>query len=612
MNVRDLLRDGLSCLRGHPVAVGVALLLAEVGVALLLAPITAWSARWLVGRSGRHAVTNEDLLGFAFSVHGVLTLLLVAISWIVGGSLVRAGVMLACEARGAGPSAGVRAAMRALSRVLVLIELAARQALALGMIVLPWLGALAFIAWITLRGVDPNWLVSARPPRFWIGAACATPVLLAAAWLGVRRILMWSIALPRCLLEQQSPAQAMSSSREALRDELRPILLARLAWFLGASMLGVCVLAIVHEAGEAILRREFSTLLRTALAAGAVLAVSVVAAAAVSALHAAGDAAICFAVWRRLLDPGLEGPRPSSPVEASALGPARLRVAIVSLLGAMALSATLVSLQLLTAARRPLAVELSAHRGDELHAPENTLAAIESAIAVGADRVEIDVMRTRDNQLVLSHDTDLRRLARDPRRIRDLTLDELRQVDVGTWFGPQFAGERMPTLREVLDRARGRVALNIEIKAAGDEDRVATLVAAALRDEPGGRLPAAPIIVTSLSAGVLQSFRRELPSVPSGMIVSVAVGSLHQMDADLFSLEARLATDVFLASARAAGKPVHVWGVRDVDQFTRFALRGVDGVIAADVRPFRQRLAELSEMDDAERLLLAFRARLLE
>ena len=310
--------------------------------------------------------------------------------------------------------------------------------------------------------------------------------------------------------------------------------------------------------------------------------------------------------------PSREGPRPSSPVEALAFGPARRRVAFVVLFGAMALSATLVSLQLLTAARRPLAVELSAHRGDELHAPENTLAAIESAIAVGADRVEIDVMRTRDDQLVLSHDTDLRRLARDPRRIRDLTLDELRQVDVGTWFGPQFAGERMPTLREVLDRSRGRVALNIEIKAAGDEDRVATLVAAALRDEPGGRLPAAPIIVTSLSAGVLQSFRRELPSVPSGMIVSVAVGSLHQIDADFFSLEARLATDVFLASARAAGKPVHVWGVRDVDQFTRFALRGVDGVIAADVRPFRQRLAELSEMDDAERLLLAFRARLLE
>jgi glycerophosphoryl diester phosphodiesterase len=118
--------------------------------------------------------------------------------------------------------------------------------------------------------------------------------------------------------------------------------------------------------------------------------------------------------------------------------------------------------------------------------------------------------------------------------------------------------------------------------------------------------------VTSLSAGVLQSFRRELPSIPSGLIVSVSIGSLHQIDADLFSLEARLATDAFLTSARVANKPVHVWGVRDVDQFTRLALRGVDGVIAADVRPFRQRLAELAEMDDAERLLLAFRVRLLE
>lgn len=612
MNARGILRDALSLLRGRPAAAGVALLLAELGVASLLTPITASSARWLVGRSGRHAFTNEDLLGFAFSVYGVLTLLLVAISWIVGGLFGRASVMLACEARGDGAGVGVRAVLGAFSRIAVLIELAARQAVALGLIVLPWLGVLAFIAWITLRGVDPNWLVSARPPRFWIGAACATPVVLAAAWLAVQRILTWSIALPRCLLERQTPAQAMASSREALRANLRPIILARVVWFLAASLLGVCMLAILHEAGEAILRHEFSTLLRTALAAGAVLAVSVSAAAAASALHASGDAAICLAVWRRLAAPGIDRPSMASSVEGFRLDPSRRRVLLVAVFGALAFAATLVSLQLLTAARRPLAVELSAHRGDELHAPENTLAAIESAIAAGADRVEIDVMRTRDDQLVLSHDTDLRRLARDPRRIRDITLEELRQIDVGAWFGPQFAGERMPTLREVLDRTRGRVALNIEIKAAGDEDRVATLVAATLRDEPGGRLPAAPIIVTSLSAGVLQSFRRELPSIPSGLIVSVSIGSLHQIDADLFSLEARLATDAFLASARVANKPVHVWGVRDVDQFTRLALRGVDGVIAADVRPFRQRLAELAEMDDAERLLLAFRARLLD
>lgn len=619
MNARTLVTEAFKFMGARPLAVFVALVAAEMLTASVLAPLTAWGTRHLVRQSGHYAIANQDLVGFALSFHGLLTVALVSISWIVGGALARAGVMAACQSGRGGFATGLSGASRALSRTLTLAALAARQFVTVAVLVSPWLAALGVIVWFTLRGVDANWIVSERPLRFWIGATCAAPVTLAAAWIATRRILLWSIALPCCVLEQRAPAAALAQSHAALAQHLLPIAVARVSWFLGVSLIGACMLALTHQAGETVLRQEFSTLVRTAMAAGAVLAVVVCITGIISALHTAGDAVVCFVVWRRTS--GVNGWQ-QSPAACESAPSSRpgARSLMMAALGVLALAAMLGSVRLLHAVGDPVAVELSAHRGDERHAPENTLAALESAIVAGADRVEIDVMRTLDDALVLSHDTDLRRIAGDPRRIRDMTLAEVRAIDAGAWFNARFAGERIPTLDQVLQQARGRVALNIEIKPAGDDEQVAVLVARALRRElealPGvssdrgvGRVP---IIVTTLSARVLEAFRREAVPVPSGLIASVAVGDLRRIDADLFSLEARLVTDSVLEHAKATDKPVHVWGVRDLDDFTRLALRGIDGVIAADVRPFRQRLAEIAALDAPERLLLAFRPRLLE
>ncbi len=96
--------------------------------------------------------------------------------------------------------------------------------------------------------------------------------------------------------------------------------------------------------------------------------------------------------------------------------------------------------------RGPLVV---AHRGGSAVAPENTLAAIRRAVADGADAVEVDVLPSRDGHLVVHHDERLTRTAGLDQVLWDLELNELRALDVGKWFGPEFAGERMPTLEDV-------------------------------------------------------------------------------------------------------------------------------------------------------------------
>ncbi|NQW29721.1 MAG: glycerophosphodiester phosphodiesterase [Ignavibacteria bacterium] len=110
-----------------------------------------------------------------------------------------------------------------------------------------------------------------------------------------------------------------------------------------------------------------------------------------------------------------------------------------------------------------------AHRGDSGSAPENTLAAINLAIASGVKMIEIDVQLTSDKQLVVFHDSVLGRTSNGHGFVKNFTLEQLLKLDAGSWFNSSFAGEKIPMLLDVLNAARGRVYLNIEIKPAAND-----------------------------------------------------------------------------------------------------------------------------------------------
>ena len=111
--------------------------------------------------------------------------------------------------------------------------------------------------------------------------------------------------------------------------------------------------------------------------------------------------------------------------------------------------------------------EITAHRGSSKMAPENTMAALEAAMEEMADYSEIDVQTTADGIVVLCHDLNLKRVAGVDRALGSMTYSQLEQLDVGSHFSPEFKGERIPTLREVLEACKGRMKLNIELKNIG-------------------------------------------------------------------------------------------------------------------------------------------------
>ena len=112
-----------------------------------------------------------------------------------------------------------------------------------------------------------------------------------------------------------------------------------------------------------------------------------------------------------------------------------------------------------------------AHRGDVVNAPENTLPAFRSAYERGADGIELDVRMTRDRQLVVFHDRGLKRVTGRGGLVSNFTLDEIRDMDVGGWFAPEFRGQQAPTLDEVFELLPPRFLINVEMKAVIDNMR---------------------------------------------------------------------------------------------------------------------------------------------
>ena len=121
------------------------------------------------------------------------------------------------------------------------------------------------------------------------------------------------------------------------------------------------------------------------------------------------------------------------------------------------------------------------HRGAMGYAPENTFASFERAVALGVDAIEIDVHLTADGEVVVIHDPALDRTTDGEGMVGEKTLAELKTLDAGAHFGPEFAGQHIPTLGEMLAWARGKCVVDVEIKGGpwpypGIEKRVVDLI----------------------------------------------------------------------------------------------------------------------------------------
>lgn len=228
---------------------------------------------------------------------------------------------------------------------------------------------------------------------------------------------------------------------------------------------------------------------------------------------------------------------------------------------------------------RPLVI---AHRGFSSRAPENTLAAYRLAIDTGADLAECDVWLSADRVPVLLHDEHLKRTTGVDALVSELSLDKLRQLDVGRWKSKEFVGERIPTLTEALELVKGRLRLVIEVKTAGMEQEVVAAIRAAAT-EP------ADVMIFSFHLEVIETIARIEPRLPTTWLIGhLPAGHAARREVIADAVRARASaigltrTRVDPAAARLAhesGLPVFVWTVNDPADMRYLVRIGVDGII---------------------------------
>ncbi|MFB8353755.1 glycerophosphodiester phosphodiesterase [Streptomyces niveus] len=239
-----------------------------------------------------------------------------------------------------------------------------------------------------------------------------------------------------------------------------------------------------------------------------------------------------------------------------------------------------------------------AHRGASAYAPENTLAAVDKAEDLGIDWVENDVQRTKDGELVVLHDTDLKRTTdaeqvfpdRAPWNVKDFTAAEIARLDAGSWFGAEWAGARVPTLKQYLDAVdENRQKLLLEIKAPELYPGIEKDILRVLRAE--GWLDRAHVrnklVIQSFGAASVRAVHEQRPDVTTGFLGTPAVADLpsyaaftDQINPTHSSLTAEYVSAVHrLKGAHGKRLQVNTWTVNDAAGALRVAGFGVDGII---------------------------------
>jgi glycerophosphoryl diester phosphodiesterase len=256
---------------------------------------------------------------------------------------------------------------------------------------------------------------------------------------------------------------------------------------------------------------------------------------------------------------------------------------------------------------RPVVV--TAHRGGTMRSIENTLEAIGEAIDDGAQYAEIDVQMSSDGVLVVTHDSDFSRLAGIATKVWELTSTEIAAITLRPPVRVDAPVSHAPTLDEVLDFARNKIRLNIELKYYGDhQPRLAERVVEAVR----AKEMADRVIVQSLHYAGLQEVRRYAPEIPIGYLFSVNAREPKRLEVDFLSVQIGRVDAAFVKAAHRRKQDVHVWTVDKEADMVRMIDLGVDNVITNRPREALAIIAEQASLAPPEIALRRLRAWLRE
>ncbi|MEA2120138.1 glycerophosphodiester phosphodiesterase family protein [Halovibrio sp. HP20-50] len=588
----------------------------------LLLPAITWVTRWLLAQLNRTVVTNDALITLLFSPLGLLGMLVglcfafLVIYWQQAGML-----QVAIRPRDNHYRLALEALWLSTRRLPALAGLVILQVGTHLLLLVPFMAGLAWLYDVWLSGIDPYYLQRVRPPVLWYFLGGALPLIIIWLWAASWLYLRWVLALPLVALENCSPWRALKRSVMLTRGWRRSI---------GAAVLFLLVIIISLPFFATLLFDQLFTPLlwwlpeHNAVLIPATLAYLigyVLVTLAITFIGIAANALLSACLYMQLAH---RRTRPAAPSEDINAG----RLAWAVELGVL-IFAGLQAWWILNSFEIDDNVAVIAHRGSSMVAPENTLAAINQSLIDGADYIEIDVRLSKDQQVMLYHDRSMARLTGDNREFGELTREELKHFDVGSWFGDAFEGENIPGLDEALQRVRGKAGLMIDIKPLpGQEQMLADAVIETLHAENDVRYRCwanqqsafdgyaacgfpntlLAMRMATMSPSLLAYLDQRVPELRVTLLAQLILpGTLNRRDFDALGLRHNRITPGEIRLARRYGYQIHAWTVNDRARMSTLIDLGVDAIITDYPDRLTALIQDRRELSDGALMLVKLR-----
>jgi len=228
------------------------------------------------------------------------------------------------------------------------------------------------------------------------------------------------------------------------------------------------------------------------------------------------------------------------------------------------------------------------HRGAAGYCPENTFASFHKALDLGVDFLEMDVQMTKDGELVVIHDSTVNRTTNGKGKVKDFTLKEIQSLDAGSWFDPQFGGEKVPSLGDFLDEFSSKTGILLEIKNPSLYPGIEEKIANELLKRGLTRSEGKQVIVQSFDQDSLKKFHQLVPAIQIGVLLKRFSGKgLSNQELDSFSSYAAFVNPKITMVNRRLISKIHkhgfktfIWTIRNRKEVQLLRHFHVEGIIS--------------------------------
>lgn len=228
-----------------------------------------------------------------------------------------------------------------------------------------------------------------------------------------------------------------------------------------------------------------------------------------------------------------------------------------------------------------------AHRGGSAYSPENTMSAFRKAVSMKAEMIELDVLLSKDGVPVVIHDATVDRTTNTKGTVSDFTLAELRKMDAGSWFDEKFKGEKIPTLEEVLQFAKDKIAVNIEIKTEAVTDSVKNGIVEKCLKIVGKAGVKNQVIFSSFDYRALNHLEELAPEMPKAMLYEKSQSGeklpselVQEYHVNVFNCSHKQLSDEWIADLKKNNIPFFIYTVNDRDLMGSLIKKGATGIFS--------------------------------